>query len=155
MLCGFESYRRCQFIHLAQSGKSTWLRTKVSGVQISQWMPNMPVWVSGLNQRFAKPSTALRGGPCVRIAAPAPINICSLDATGSVSPLQGGSCGFESLSEYQICRIIRSGLRTRLENAGYGDEPYGDRHLSSAPATGVSGEARKTLVDDPLIYLKS
>ena len=33
-----------------------------------------------------------------------------------------------------ICRINRSGLRTRLENAEYGDEPYGDRHLSSAPS---------------------
>lgn len=33
-----------------------------------------------------------------------------------------------------MCQINRSGLRTRLENAGYGDKPYGDRHLSLAPA---------------------
>ena len=32
-----------------------------------------------------------------------------------------------------ICQINRSGLRTCLENNGYGDEPYGDRHLSLAP----------------------
>jgi hypothetical protein len=38
-----------------------------------------------------------------------------------------------------ICQINRSGLRTRLENAGYGDEPYGDQHLSLAPFTGVCG----------------
>ena len=69
----FPSLTPLKNIHLAQSGQSTWLRTKVSGVQISQWMPNMPVWVSGSNQRFAKPSITLRGGPCVRIAVPAPI----------------------------------------------------------------------------------
>lgn len=73
----------------------------------------MPVWVSGLNQRFAKPSTALRGGPCVRIAVPAP-NICSLDATGSVSPLQGGSCGFESLSEYHLYAACPGGLNFNI-----------------------------------------
>jgi hypothetical protein len=30
-------------------------------------------------------------------------------------------------------RVSSSGLGTCLENSGYGDEPYGDRHVSSPP----------------------
>lgn len=33
----------------------------------------------------------------------------------------------------RACRTNRSSLRTCLENNGYGDESYGDRHLRPAP----------------------
>ena len=71
-----------------------------------------------------------------------------------MSPLPGEGWRFESVIEYQrrtnlaevgeddapirhislfIRQINRGGPRTRLENAGYGDELYGDRHFSLAP----------------------
>ena len=44
--------------------------------------------------------------------------ICSLDATGSVSPLQGGSCGFESLSEYHLYAVCPGGEEAVLKTVG-------------------------------------
>ena len=99
----FPSLTPLKNIHLAQSGQSTWLRTKVSGVQISQWMPN----------------------------------ICSLDATGSVSPLQGGSCGFESLSEYHLYAVCPGGEGAVLKTVGC------NRLAGSNPVHGASDRGER------------